>query len=319
MTLVALARNPVPSGAVAGLFQGYDGAPLRYARWTETTSVRRGTVVIIPGRSEFIEKYFETIADLRRRGFAVAIMDLRGQGGSKRLLDNPLKGHVRHFREYDYDLALLMKEVVVPNMPGPYLALGHSLGGHILVRVAGLAQCPFERIIVTAPMIQIAREQLGLPVGLVRGYAELVAGLGLANTFPPGAKGHPAVAAPFEGNILTSDLQRYNRSLAVLEAAPELALGPPTVGWLRAALRSCAMLEAPDFPASIRVPVLMVAAGRDQIVSTPVIEDFVPQMKLGTLALIGPSRHEILQENDDIRGRFWASFDAYVEAIKAAA
>ena len=108
MTLVALARNPIPSGAIAGLFQGYDGAPLRYARWTETTGTGRGTVVIISGRTEFIEKYFETIADLRRRGFAVAIMDLRGQGGSKRLLDNPLKGHVRHFRDYDYDLALFM-------------------------------------------------------------------------------------------------------------------------------------------------------------------------------------------------------------------
>jgi len=102
-------------------------------------------------------------------------------------------------------------------------------------------------------------------------------------------------------------------------AQPELALGSPTIGWLRAALRSCAMLEAADYPGSIRLPVLMVAAGRDTVVSTRVIDDFVPRMKLGTLALIGPARHEILQENDDIRGRFWASFDAYVDAIKAAA
>ena len=124
---------------------------------------------------------------------------------------------------------------------------------------------------------------------------------------------------PFEGNELTSDRERYNRALAVIESAPELALGSPTIGWLRASLRSSAMLAALDFPASIRVPVLMVAAGRDTIVSTRLIEDFVPRMKLGTLALIGPSKHEILQENDDIRGRFWASFDAYVHAIKAAA
>ena len=77
--------------------------------------------------------------------------------------------------------------------------------------------------------------------------------------------------------------------------------------------------ESGNFPASIKIPVLMVAAGRDTIVSTPVIEDFAPRMKLGTLVLIGPSKHEILQESDDIRGRFWASFDAYVDAIKAAA
>ena len=319
MTLVALARNPVPSGAVAGLIPGYDGAPLRYARWSETTSSCRGTVVIVQGRSEFIEKYFETIADLRRRGFAVATMDLRGQGGSKRMLSNPLKGHVRHFREYDYDLALLMKEVVLPNMPGPYLALGHSLGGHILMRIASVPQCPFERIIVTGPMLRIAEAQLGLPQAVVRTFVEIVAGIGLGQLFPPGTGRRLPFNAPFEGNALTSDRERYNRALAVLEAAPELALGSPTIGWMRAALRSCAMLEAPDYPASVQVPVLMVAAGRDTVVSTPVIEDFVPRMKLGTLALIGPAKHEILQENDDIRGRFWACFDAYVEAIRAAA
>ena len=319
MTLVALARNPVPSGAIAGLFQGYDGTPLRYARWTETTGQGRGTVVIVPGRSEFIEKYFETVADLRRRGFAVAIMDLRGQGGSKRLLDNPLKGHVRHFREYDYDLALFMKEVVIPNMAPPYLGLGHSLGGHILIRVAGLTLCPFERIVVTGPMLQTAHEQLKMPLWMARAVTEIVAGIGLSKIFPPGVDARPPTTAPFEGNELTSSRERYARAQAVLEAAPELALGAPTVGWMRAALRSCAMLAALDFPASIRVPVLMVAAGRDTIVSTPVIEDFAPRMKLGTLALIGPAKHEILQESDDLRGRFWASFDAYVDAIKAAA
>ena len=319
MTLVALARNPVPSGAVAGLLQGYDGVPLRYARWTETTGAGRGTVVIVPGRTEFIEKYFETVADLRRRGFAVAIMDLRGQGGSKRLLDNPLKGHVRHFREYDSDLALFMSEVVVPNCPPPYLGLGHSLGGHILLRIAGLTQCPFERIIVTGPMIRIAPQQYGMPQAIVRATVEIIAGLGFPNVYPPGVSKRPPAAEPFEGNQLTSRRERYQRAIATLEAAPELALGQPTVGWLRAAMRSCAMLEALDFPSSIRVPILLVAAGRDTICSTPVIEDFVPRMKLGTLALIGPSKHEILQENDEIRGRFWASFDAYTEAIRAAA
>ncbi len=319
MTLVALARNPVPSGAIAGLFQGYDGAPLRYARWTETTGDCRGTVVIVSGRTEFIEKYFETVADLRRRGFAVAIMDLRGQGGSKRLLDNPLKGHVRHFRDYDYDLALFMKEVVMPHMPQPYLALGHSLGSHILLRIAGVSECPFERMILIGAMLEIAPQQLKLPKALVRGFVELGAGFGAGAPFLPLTAHKPMTTIPFENNELTSDRERYKRAAAVVEAAPELALGPPTVGWLRAALRSCAMLAAPDYPARVRLPVLMVAAGRDTVVSTQAIEDFVPRLKLGTLALIGTSKHEVLQENDDIRGRFWASFDAYTAGIKAAA
>jgi lysophospholipase len=319
MTLVALARNPVPSGAIAGLFQGYDGAPLRFARWSETTGTCRGTVVIVSGRTEFIEKYFETIADLRRRGFAVAIMDLRGQGGSKRLLQNPLKGHVRHFRDYDYDLALFMKEVVIPHMPRPYLGLGHSLGSHILLRVASVSECPFERLVLVGTMLAISPQQLKLPKPIVRGFAEIAAAVGCASLYPPLTTPRPMTDIPFEMNEVTSDRERYIRANAVIAAAPELALGPPTIGWLRAALRSCATLSTIDYPARVRVPVLMVAAGRDTVVSTRAIEDFVPRMKLGTLALIGTAKHEVLQETDDIRGRFWASFDAYTDAIRAAA
>ena len=204
------------------------------------------------------------------------------------------------------------------------LAGGVSLSERIRIVVAdgslGLPdEAPFERIIVTGPMVQIAREQLGMPLGVARALTEVIAGVGLGAFVPPGVDRRPPTAAPFEGNQLTSNRERYARAQAVLEAAPELALGPPTFGWMRAALRSCAMLSSLDYPASIKVPVLMVAAGRDTIVSTPVIEDFAPRMKLGTLALIGTSKHEILQESDDIRGRFWASFDAYVDAIRAAA
>lgn len=315
MTLVSLAKNPVPSGATVGLMPGQDGVLIRFARWRETTQGCRGTVVVVPGRSEFIEKYFETIADLRRRGFAVAMLDLRGQGGSQRLLSDSLKGHVRSFSDYDSDLMLFVREVVMPNLPAPYLAFGHSLGGHIVLRIGGAAQCPFERIIATGPMICIAQEQLGFPRAVVRGYVEIASALGLSRRLPLGRTRRANELYPFEGNQLTSDRERYQRNVAIVAAAPELGLGPPTIGWLRAALRSCAMLEAPTYPSRLRLPVLMFAAGQDQIVSTRAIEDFAPKMKLGTHVLIGAARHEILQENDDIRGRFWASFDAYTEAL----
>jgi lysophospholipase len=70
--LVALAKNPIPSGAIAGAFKTRDGLRLRFARWEPTRGPKRGTVCLFQGRSEYIEKYFEVVADLRRRGFAVA-------------------------------------------------------------------------------------------------------------------------------------------------------------------------------------------------------------------------------------------------------
>src|SRR6185312_11935737 len=106
--LVGITRNPVPNGAVAGAFTARDGVSIRYATWDTTAERRLGTVCLFGGRGEFIEKYFETITDLRRRGFAVATMDWRGQGGSTRLLANPAKGHAESFAQHDEDVRRFM-------------------------------------------------------------------------------------------------------------------------------------------------------------------------------------------------------------------
>jgi lysophospholipase len=311
MELIALAKNPVPSGAVAGYFKGHRGVRLRFARWEPTRGPTRGTVCVFEGRGEFIEKYFEVIADLRRRGFAVATMDWRGQGGSERLLSNPRKGHVRSFADFDRDLAAFMHEVVLPDCPPPYTALAHSMGGHILLRNAATRGSWFSRMVLSAPMIEIAKAQLSAP-GLARVWVETLGAIGLGGLYVPNGGDKPAEMAEFEGNNLTSDRERYLRNRAIVEAAPALALGSPTVAWLRAALRSITRLAAPDYPLKVEVPVLLFAAGNDTIVSTTAIEEFGLRLKVGTHVLLPQARHEILQETPEVRKDFWAAFDAYM-------
>jgi lysophospholipase len=318
MQLVSIARNPVPTGAITGLLTAADGVHLRYARWAATRGPRRGTVVIAPGRGEFIEKYFEVVAELRRRGFAVAVMDWRGQGGSDRLLDNPRMGHVDDFAEYDADLRLFMKEIVLPDCPPPYTGLGHSMGGAILIRNAIRPGSWFDRIVVTAPMIAFSPEKMVYPAALVRGYAE-VAGLVFARSFIPGGHETMPDQTRFEGNLLTSDRERWQRMTGVLEVAPELSIGSPTVGWVRAALRAMAELQEPDCPKRVQVPMLVFAAGADTIVDSRAAEDFAVQLKVGGLVRLPGSLHEILQENDPLRMRFWAAFDAYMGVEQKAA
>jgi lysophospholipase len=96
-----------------------------------------------------------------------------------------------------------------------------------------------------------------------------------------------------------------------MDVAPHLAIGSPTIGWFRAAYRSCHRLLQPRYAQSVQVPMLLFAAGHDRIVSTGAIEDFGVRLKVGTQILLPGSRHEILQESDIIRQRFWAAFDAY--------
>jgi len=312
MELITLAKNPVPSGAVVGALAGYDGNFLRYARWQATRGPMRGTICLFQGRAEFIEKYFETIADLRRSGFAVVTMDWRGQGGSHRALTNKRKGHIRSFAQYDKDLRRFMRDVVMPDCPPPYTVLAHSMGGNILLRNAVSTSSWFDRMILVAPMIALDDRRVGYPQPLVHGYAEIMSLIGFSTSYIQGGHEGFEQAEPFESNVLTSDKERWTRSKSVLDVAPELGLGSPTIGWLRAAYRTCRRVSQPEFARRINVPILLISAGDDTVVSTRAIEEFGVRLKIGNTLLIPGAQHEILMENDAIRQRFWAAFDAYL-------
>jgi lysophospholipase len=167
-------------------------------------------------------------------------------------------------------------------------------------------------MVLSAPMIEIAKERLGAARPFARAYTETLGALGLGGLYVAGGSDQPIEMAEFEGNPLTTDRERYVRNRAVLEAAPALGLGSPTIGWLRAALRSIARLTAPDYPMKVEVPVLLFAAGMDTIVSTTAIEEFGLRLKVGTHVLLPQARHEVLQETPEVRKDFWAAFDAYM-------
>ena len=116
----------------------------------------------------------------------------------------------------------------------------------------------------------------------------------------------------FLGNVLTSDPVRYARNAAVLEQEPELGLGAPTIAWADAAMRQMNQFAVPSYAGGIRQPILMVAAGRDEVVSTPAIETFGMNLLAGRHLILAGSKHEILQEQDHYRNQFWAAFDAFV-------
>ena len=93
-----------------GYFTTADGMLIRYGRWSYESKNPRGSVVLLGGRKEFLEKYAETAADLNQRGFAVFGFDWRGRGLSIRMLPDRLKGFVRHHDDYGQDLHDFLQE-----------------------------------------------------------------------------------------------------------------------------------------------------------------------------------------------------------------
>jgi len=308
MDLVSIPANPVPDDVVTGTIKTGDGVSLRFARWHPPPG-RKGTVCLFQGRAEFIEKYFETVRELRSRGFAVATLDWRGQGGSQRKFSDPRKGHVGDFSEYEDDLETFMKEVVLPDCPPPIFAIGHSMGGTVMMRLARQGSRWFDRIVLSAPMIRLSGSR---DSGFARITARTMRLIGMGSAYVPGGSDTVQSTGPYIGNPATSDPVRHARTKAVLEAAPDLGLGSPTVGWLNAAYRAMSEFADPAYPSKVRQPLMLVAAGRDEIVSTAAIEDVAIRLRAGSHLIVAGAKHELMMEQDRYRGQFWAAFDAFV-------
>jgi lysophospholipase len=308
MDLVSIPANPVPEDVVTGMLTTRDGVNIRYARWHPPPG-RKGTVCLFQGRAEFIEKYFETVRELRARGFAVATIDWRGQGGSERALSNPRKGYVGDFSEYERDVEALMNDVVLPDCPPPIFAIGHSMGGAVMMRVARQGSRWFDRIVLSTPLIRLAGK------GDTRAAKIAIRAMrmmGMGSAYIPGGDDTLISTGDYVNNNATTDPVRHARTKAVLEAAPELGIGSPTVGWLSAAYRAMGEIANPSYPARIRQPLMLIAAGRDEVVSTAAIEDVAIRLRAGSHLIIAGARHEIMMEQDRYRAQFWAAFDAFV-------
>jgi Lysophospholipase len=290
-------------------FQFISAGRLRTGFFAPATATGR-VCVLLSGQTEFIEKYGEVIAELNGRGFTVATLDWRGQGGSKRALADPLKCHVGDFAEFDDDLRAFMREVVTPLSPTPPLLLAHSMGSHLALRALHDHPDWFRAAVLVAPMIGISTR--GYPGWLTRAITALHVRLGKGSEYAWGMERRDPHLITFERQLCTSDADRFERTQAILRETPDIRLAGPTWGWIEAAYCSMAAIAKPGYAEAIQTPTLIVGAGKDRIVLTEATRRFAARLPHGRYIEMAESEHEILMEKDAIRERFWAAFDAFV-------
>lgn len=289
-------------------FINNEGVRLRVMLATSVTDNPRGSIIFSPGRTEFIEKYFETTADLIQRGFNVLMVDPRGQGLSDRVTEDRLKSYIQTFQIYADDLAFAVEEFE-PLLPRPHIAMGHSMGGTIVLHSILSGALNPDVSICSAPMLGL----FDLETPLLRGIIVTLSRLGMDKRNLPFQRQRKGLPIPFQGNKLTSDKDRYRNWASFFQSAPRLRVGPPTFGWIRAALASMAYVNRNA--SNLKIPSLMLGAGADSIVDPASVERFA--RKAGCEYIVVPGAlHEVFLEQDSIREEAFAKIDAFLDAQK---
>ena len=309
MVLVFPEYNTIEEPEASGFVTTPDHVKIRYARWKSITAPVKGTVVLLQGRAEYIEKYYETIDELRSDGFEVLAFDWRGQGGSERLLDDPRRGYVDTFDDYVVDLETMIGEILLPDCRAPYFVLAHSTGGLVALIAATKVRNSIRRMVLCSPF-------LGINAGGYSSYwIQLATGamtaLGLGEAFV-GRGGTPIENIPYANNLVTSDSERFLRNRQFVEDHRELSIGGPTANWIFAAGKAIERVFDPDFYGQISIPSLFIISGSDQIVDSNASEQLALRMRTASSLTIDGAKHELFQEQRRYREQALAAFKAFV-------
>ncbi|WP_395646197.1 alpha/beta fold hydrolase [Terricaulis sp.] len=308
MGFVRVPGNDIPEGAEEHWLEGRGGVKVRVLTAPSSQGSARGSVIVCPGRTEFIEKYFEVIRELQARGFAVFCIDWRGQGLSGREVSDPVKGHFHSFDDPVNDLATALK-LLSSKLPRPHIGLAHSMGGCILLRAMQTRRVDLDAAAFSAPMWGIPN--LG---NLSKQYVRFMASVGAGGQFAPGVE-RKWRRENFKRNPVTNDKERHARGQGLISEEPRLALAGPTIGWVAAAADATEAFLQPNAFAHLRLPMLVASAGQEQLVDNKAHAAVAAALPDAIHITIPGAKHEILQGADADRAQFWEAFDQLTERV----
>ena len=303
-------RRAFPANVIVSMTPARDGWPLRTYVQPAMGAVR-GSILWLGGRGDIFEKYIETLDGWSREGWGVTSFDWRGQGGSGRVGGNPNVGHIDDFATWIDDLAEFYAAWAARE-PGPHVVMGHSMGGHLLLRALAERRIAPDKVVLVAPMLGF---ELGLiPFSVAHAVARVMARL--KNERHPAWKHNekPSPPSASRRGYLTHDNDRYDDELWWKAKDPALTLGPPSWRWLSAAYASIAGLNRPVAVEQVKTAILILCAEEDQLVSAKAVHKFAVRLPYATLVVFGDdTAHEILRETDGPRDRALAAIKEFLE------
>lgn len=298
-------------------FKSRNGVKLRFGSVYPESRIPNAVIVILPGRTEFIEKYFEAARDLTSRNLAVWIMDWQGQGLSQRPAVHPERGHSPDFEVHvddlhDFILGYVKHACVHPDVGRiPMVMLAHSMGANIGLRYMHKYPGMFECAALTAPMLGLKSVSC-IPYWLALPLAGLLSVIG-ENKYASGQKPWDPQERVKEGDTLSGDPVRNKLHDTWMGNNPALKVGGVTYGWLYSALLSCRKLQGEKLLKSINTPCVLAVAGKEKLVTNSDISRAARILPNAVLLEFPHAGHEIMMETDEVRDRFFENLYTLVK------
>ena len=291
-------------------FTGQNNVGIHYATYTSNPSSSR-CLVILPGRSEPLEKYAEVVHTLDNGAlagqFKFFLMDHRGQGSSGRMVSDDLeKGYVDDFGNYVLDVKKFMNSVVAPSRCGETFLLAHSLGAGIAVDFMQQYQQYFDRVALTSPMLKIQTAPYKYAVARSIVLASMAAGRG--KKYAIGQKGFNPTRN-FEANTFTTSKARYDMTMDIFDRLPQARLGGVTNKWLNEVMGATNTIRKRyDW---IKLPMRVFHAGIETYSEKSEMVRLCEEAPYCNRIYLETSKHEVLMDRDSNRDVVFAELENF--------
>ncbi|WP_066555724.1 alpha/beta fold hydrolase [Croceicoccus bisphenolivorans] len=304
-------RRSIPEVATESAWTASDGHRLRRIDWPGADSRARGSLLFLPGRGDNYEKYLETLHGFHLEGWRVTGLDWRGQAGSGRLGIDATTGHVEDFAHWVDDLAAFWRDWAA-GAQGPRVIVGHSMGGHLVLRTMEEGRIDPVAAVLVAPMLGFAG--VPLPYRLMRAFARLRGRMGDHRRPAWKWSEKPGQFPAGRSALLTHDDGRYSDEQYWRDVRPELVMGPASWGWLEAAAVSMHKVMSAPALQRVQTPVLILSTRADRLVSPGAIRKAARLLPDAALLEFGrESAHEILREADPVRDRALTAIRTFLD------
>jgi lysophospholipase len=303
-------RRAIPPHAQESTWAAADGHAVRRIDWPGG-AVPRGSILFLPGRADFYEKYLETLDEWHRAGWRVTASDWRGQAASGRLGKDAVTGHIEDFGIWVDDLAHLWERWVAET-PGPHVLAAHSMGGHIVLRALAAGRVKPDAVVLSAPMTGMNGPPLPLP--MLHRVAQTMCRIGdpLRQAWKWSEK--PGELPAARSHLLTHDPVRYADEQWWRDHRPQLVMGPASWRWVERAYASWRVLDAPGALEAVDVPVLIISTASDKLVSHAANLKAAKRLPKGEMMALGAeAHHEVLREEDAVRDPIMARIADFLD------